>query len=67
MTQRVEEEQDDETTAAELEHILQTEGITLSRSTILCSRRKLGWSSLLSDNQRGKQAKIIMVYGKPNK
>ena len=37
-------QKDDETTAAELDCVLQREGIELSRSTILRCRRKLGWT-----------------------
>ena len=37
-------QEDDETTAAELDCVLQREGIELSRSTILRCRRKLGWT-----------------------
>ena len=50
VTQRVKDvieeqmQKDDETTAAELDCILQREGIKLSRSTILRCRRKLGWT-----------------------
>ena len=72
VTQRVKDvieeqmQKDDETTAAELDCILQREGIKLSRSTILRCHRKLEpSSSLLSANQRAKQAKkVILVYGK---
>lgn len=52
-------QKDNETTAAELDCILHKKGIKLSRSTILPCR-------LLSNNQRSKQAKeIIMVHGEP--
>ena len=50
VTQRVKDiieeqmQKDDETTAAELDRILQREGIKLSRNTILRCRRKLGWT-----------------------
>ena len=50
VTQRVKDvieeqmQKDDETTAAELDCILQREGIKLSRSTILRCHRKLGWT-----------------------
>ena len=37
-------QKDDETTAAELDCVLQREGIKLSRSTILLCRRKPGWT-----------------------
>ena len=37
-------QKDDETTAAELDRLLQAKGIKLSRSTILHCRRKLGWT-----------------------
>ena len=49
-TQRVQEiieeqmRRDDETTAVELDRILQVSGIKLSHSTILRCRRKLGWT-----------------------
>ena len=67
VTQRVNDiieeqmQKDDETTAAELEHILQREGIKLSCSTILRSCQKLGWTyrarttirTIVSDNNEG--------------
>ena len=37
-------QRDDEITAAELDRILQAEGIKLSRSTILRCHQKLGWT-----------------------
>ena len=37
-------QKDDETTAAELNRLLQANGIKLSRSTILRCRRQLGWT-----------------------
>ena len=37
-------QKDDETTASELQQILQVNGIHLSHSTILRCRRKLGWT-----------------------
>ena len=37
-------QKDDETTATELDRLLQVKGIKLSRSTILRCRRKLGWT-----------------------
>ena len=49
-TQRVKDlieeqmQKDDETTASELDRLLQAKGIKLSRSTILRCRRQLGWT-----------------------
>lgn len=37
-------QKDDETTASELDHLLQCNGIKLSQSTILRCRRQLGWT-----------------------
>ena len=50
MTRRVKDlietqmQKDDETTASQLDSLLQANGIKLSRSTILRCRRKLGWT-----------------------
>jgi hypothetical protein len=65
VTQRVKDvieeqmQKDDETTAAELDRILQREGIKLSRSTILRCRRKLRWT------YRG--AAYCLLIREPNK
>lgn len=41
---RLVEEQDDETTAVQLQKLLLSKGHALSLKTILCSRDKLGWT-----------------------
>ena len=73
MTQRVKDiieeqmQKDDETTADDLDRILQREGIKLSCSTILLCRRKLGWTYRgAAYCQIIREAnKLKMVHGKP--
>ena len=55
----------DETTASELNQILQANSIKLSRSTILHCHRQVGWTYRGATDQGAQQAeKAFMVHGK---